>query len=387
MAHDDGPHLSSFTDPPTLTIGGPTDVIAAVPYLLGFHPADCLVILGLRPGAARLRCVLRCDLADRPPDLPAQWGRQVAALLAEAGCANVIAVGYGPAHRITPLVDALRAHAPAAGVPVREALRVVGGRYWSYVCSAPECCPPDGVAYDVGTSTVPATAVVGGLTAWRDRRLIEEFVAPVGGPRSTEMRRATAQAEARAARLRRHASDLGPTAVRTALRVEGVRAVHAAVGAARDGRLVDDPEAIAWLGLVLASVRVRDEAWALIDAEHIDTHVGLWRHVFRHVGPEYAAAPGALLAFAAWQSGDTALADVALDRVEESAPHYTMAALVRQAVRGGMPPEKWEPMSTEWLERVAPLAGPDGPTALPEAVEQTGAAGTTGTGADDANPP
>ncbi|GAA1992929.1 DUF4192 domain-containing protein [Nocardiopsis rhodophaea] len=356
MATDDSPHVH-VPEQTTLTISDPTDVIAAVPYLLGFHPTDSIVILGIRACATHVRCLLRCDLTDELAEHAAEWAGQLAATLAEAGCGSVIAVGYGSARHITPCVDALRARAPAVGVPVREALRVSDGRYWSYVCDSTECCPHDGVAYDVATSAVPATAVVGGLSVWRDRGVIEEFVAAVNGHRRAQMERATLDAEERAARMRHRLLPSGEAALRAAVRSEGVRVVRAAVGAALRGDLVDAPERIAWLGLLLGSIRVRDEAWARIDTAHLDTHVGLWRQVFRHVRADYSAAPGSLLAFAAWQSGDIALADVVLDRVEEAAPHYTMAALLRRAVRGGMPPERWEPMTPEWLEEVAPLRG------------------------------
>ncbi|ASU84856.1 DUF4192 domain-containing protein [Nocardiopsis gilva YIM 90087] len=382
MATDDSPHVP-VPEQTTLTIGGPTDVIAAVPYLLGFHPADSIVILGIRSGATQVRCLLRCDLADELTAYAAEWADQVAAMLAEADCGSVVAVGYGPARHVTPCVDALRASTPAVGIPVREALRVADGRYWSYVCDSTECCPHDGVAYDVATSAVPATAVVGGLTVWRDRGVIEEFVAAVNGHRRVQMERATVDAERRAERMRQRLLPFGEAALRTTVRCEGVRVVRAAVDAALRGDLIDAPERIAWLGLLLGSIRVRDEAWARIDAAHLDVHVGLWRQVFRHVRTDYSAAPGSLLAFAAWQSGDIALADVVLDRVEEAAPHYTMAALVRRAVRSGMPPEKWEPMTPEWLEEVAPLTGSAvaSPAAVPMDPERPIGPGGSGEGA------
>jgi hypothetical protein len=35
------------TERPTLHVRGPADLLAAVPYLLGFHPTESLVVIGL----------------------------------------------------------------------------------------------------------------------------------------------------------------------------------------------------------------------------------------------------------------------------------------------------------------------------------------------------
>lgn len=40
----------------------------------------------------------------------------------------------------------------------------------------------------------------------------------------------------------------------------------------------------------------------------------------------------------AWQSGDGALANVALDRAQSDAPAYSMASLLRQVIAAGAPP-------------------------------------------------
>jgi Domain of unknown function (DUF4192) len=40
----------------------------------------------------------------------------------------------------------------------------------------------------------------------------------------------------------------------------------------------------------------------------------------------------------AWQSGDGALANVALDRALDDAPGYSMALLLRQVIAAGVPP-------------------------------------------------
>ncbi|HKB31444.1 MAG TPA: DUF4192 domain-containing protein, partial [Streptosporangiaceae bacterium] len=93
-----------------------------------------------------------------------------------------------------------------------------------------------------------------------------------------------------------------------------------------------------WLTVTLADVRVRDDAWARMDPEHREPHRRLWADVVRRAEPHYVPAPACLLAFTAWQSGDGALANVALARALEQHPTYTMAQLLLEAVGSGAPP-------------------------------------------------
>ncbi|GAA4950654.1 DUF4192 domain-containing protein [Streptomonospora halophila] len=341
--------------PSRLTLSGPSDILAAVPYIVGYHPNDTLLVLGLRGDAPRLHTTFCRDLAaDGADDDREEAADRLAAALRDEGCTVALAVGYGPAGAVTRNVDALRRAAARAGVALREALRVCEGRYWSYTCTSPECCPPEGVAYDPSSSAVAAAAVANGLSAWPSRESIRDHLAPAEGPRRALMRAATRAAEERAARLcapgHRGRDAYGPR-----FRVEGARAVRAAADAAACGELPEDPGHIAWLGVLLGCVRVRDEAWCLIGPDTAEAHQRLWRHVLCHCEPGYRAAPGSLLAVAAWARGDTALADAALERVRRSDPDYSMAALVHRALRAGLPWRGYPPAS---LQAAWPLEDP-----------------------------
>jgi hypothetical protein len=50
------------------------------------------------------------------------------------------------------------------------------------------------------------------------------------------------------------------------------------------------------------------------------------------------AAPASLLGFVAWQAGDGALANIALDRALADNGRYSMARLLRRALDAGAPP-------------------------------------------------
>jgi hypothetical protein len=105
----------------------------------------------------------------------------------------------------------------------------------------------------------------------------------------------------------------------------------------RGGALTDDDE-IAWLGVTLADLRVRDDAWARMDPRFQDAHQRLWIDLVRRLPAEFVAPPAALLAFTAWQAGDGALASVAIERALDADPEYSMALLVADALHAGLPP-------------------------------------------------
>src|SRR5689334_6453174 len=135
---------------PTLSLRAPADLLAAVPYLFGFHPADSVVLVGLDD--RRVAFQARADLVT--PAAPV--AEQLAEVLVRQGLRQALIIGYGPAARADPMVRALIAELARAGVVTREALRVAGGRYWSYTCTVPECCPPDGNPYTLDASAVAA---------------------------------------------------------------------------------------------------------------------------------------------------------------------------------------------------------------------------------------
>ncbi|MEH1101013.1 DUF4192 domain-containing protein [Micromonospora sp. CPCC 205561] len=318
------------TDRPRLAVRSPADLIAAVPFLLGFHPADSVVVVAMR--GRRITFAARADL----PDLAdrCDLAGHLAGVVARQHAETATVLGYGPATLVTPAVDAVRAELTAAGLSVLDALRVTEGRYWSYVCTEPECCPPDGTPYDVGASEVSVAAVFAGQVALPDRAALVAQVAPVTGPARSAVRAATARAERRLAELRGQAPAADPRGERS-VRSAGATAVRTAFRRHRREQPLTDDE-VAWLSVLLTDEPVRDHAWARTDGR--DADIALWTDVLRRAEPELTAAPAALLAFAAWRAGQGALAAVALERALAEHPGHSLALLLDDLLRRGVPP-------------------------------------------------
>ena len=317
---------------PRVRIGDPAGLLAIVPHLLGFTPQTSLVVIGAGPPDGRVQVALRYDLPDPPDtDVAAQIAAQAAGVLSRHQLATVIIAGYGPGPLVTPVADATCDAMTAAGLRVHDVLRVQDGRYWSYLCREPSCCSAEGVPFDAAAH--PAAKFLGstGQLVRADRAALAATIAPLTGSQANAMREATRWAQRAGTRLVTRA---GPRA----LDAPGRAAVQAAIAAYRDGGSISDPGRLAWLALVLTSLPVRDDAWARMDPTHRDAHRRLWTDLVRRAQPGYVAAPAALLAFTAWQSGDGALANIALDRALADIPGYSMALLLQEALDAGMPP-------------------------------------------------
>jgi hypothetical protein len=321
------------TDQLRLTVRSPADLIAAVPYLLGFHPADSMVVVALR--GRRVVFAARGDLPDPGTD-PRPAAQHLAEVIARQGTESATVIGYGPAARVTGAVDAVGEALDGAGLLVLDVLRVTDGRWWSYLCTEPECCPPDGTPYDPGASEVSATAVFAGQVALPDRAALAGQVSAFDGPVRLAMRRATVRARGRLAALTEEATETALAGGRS-VRSAGVAAVRTAFRRHRRGERLTDDE-VAWLTVLLTQLPIRDHAWERTDGR--DADISLWTDVLRRAEPELIAAPGSLLAFAAWRAGYGALAAVALERVLAARPDYSLAVLLDDLLRRGFPPSE-----------------------------------------------
>jgi hypothetical protein len=262
---------------------------------------------------------------------------------------TAIAAGYGPGVLVTPVAESIRAATRSARITLRDLLRVEDGRYFSYVCQDPGCCPPDGVPFDGPTHPAAAALAAAGMPARPDRAALAESLAPLTGPVADSMTQATQRALRRAEELRATAPQ-EPDGLRLVADA-GRIAVRDAIGTYRRGGQITDHDQLAWLTVNLAELRVRDDAWARMDPKHRAAHRRLWTDVVRHACEPFVPAPASLLAFTAWQSGEGALANIALDRALAADPSYSMAHLLGQAVDAGLPPSAARlPMTPEEVE-------------------------------------
>jgi hypothetical protein len=255
-------------------------------------------------------------------------------LLRRERATAVLLVGFGTDDRVRPALLLLRDLCKSAGLEVLEMLRADGGRFWSYFCMDPSCCPADGSPYDPRSSAVAAQWTVAGRVALPDREAYEGQLDPVTGAGRLAMSQASERATDRLFDLVTRPID-EPT-----LEGEILAAAQTVLLEALDGAPMDD-DTVAWLTVLLASEPVRAVAWTQIGsapADLADDLRALWLDVMRRAVEDLRAAPAALFAYAAWQCGDSHLARVAVEQALRLEPGFAQAWDLREALAQGRPP-------------------------------------------------
>ena len=166
--------VNSWTVPPSQTLHGPGELVAALPALLGYTPRESVVVVGVGP-ADELVTVLRVDRSDLlSAECGAAVGRSTAAQLVRSGARLAVMVSYteDDVRLACPAIDALRPALDGA-VEDAEGWAVRDGRYFAPGCARESCCPAAGRAVPgaprvVATSPRVRTEAHGGLAAAPD---------------------------------------------------------------------------------------------------------------------------------------------------------------------------------------------------------------------------
>jgi hypothetical protein len=340
-------------------ISDPGDIAAALPALLGFRPRESVVLISLTgPGGVRVGLTVRGDLP--PADSAAaaavltrsvRTDRPTAVLLAVVSEAPDVPEGArrsrhgGPSglpHR--GLVRDVVVDLAREGIPVRAALLVRAGRWWSYDCPRPCCAPGAGTALPEGVTALEAASVATGVVVERDRDDLLRRITGPGGPARGAM----------AAACRRVAAECSARVLEVgfdAVAEESWSAVTAAAdrcrpGAARPALSDREVARVVW---GLRDRDVRDQALELATGAEAPAAEILWTECTRRAPAPLDAAPATLLAVSAWLRGDGAMANVALTRALAGEPTYALARLLAQALAGCVTPHELRAMISSAL--------------------------------------
>lgn len=326
------PLMSSDLVPTVVKLDQLGDIAAAVPYLLGFQPADSVVAVALRGPRERMAFSMRLDLL--PAEHDAQVAELVSAAMQRAEADAVFAFVYTDppvAGGELPRRELIEMLMRALPMPLREAMLVTDDRLWSYTCPDEACCPPQGRRRNPaapGTTMLAAAHALHGDAVLPSRDALVATVAPIAGPAAASMD----QAIERAATAM---TGVGADTYRDSTRALLARLL--ARYAEPPARLDDDEAAqlvvalhdIAFRDeLLMCCVRQRDEAWPLLQA------------LVRRALPPLDAPACTVFAVAAYLGGDGVLTATALERALASDPGYSLAGLVSSALHGQLPPDE-----------------------------------------------
>ncbi|MFF2652766.1 DUF4192 domain-containing protein [Streptomyces sp. NPDC058045] len=380
---------------PIVEMGSAAELVDVLPYLLGYRPEECMVMVAVheRVGVGRFGGRARLGIPLSEEDWPSAAQHMAEGLIEASSLRNgkpdgivvflcqdppargaavpepeLLPVRSGggtlldapPApfgqtgrqvmERLRPLAQLLRTECGAQDVPVVEAICLSEGRYWSYICPDPRCCPPDGTPMGIsGASALAAAASFAGL---RVRGTVQEFrrrLLPweVGEVQEQE---AALDAAGRAVvprivdaaqrtSLAEETVNLGRILMRRLAKTRSLD--DTAASDARDDRLIAHDEAAALI-LGLQDRTTRDCVAEWMEDKEAPTALRLWRCLARRcVGAyvEYAAAPLTLVGWIAWSTGDEVEAREALAMALGVDGEYRFAQLLHEACVVGLDPE------------------------------------------------
>lgn len=354
--------MTTTTTPPqggmTVRIEDPAHLIAAVPHLLGFRPANSIVLLGFAgAGGKQVGPVFRLDLPA--PD----WEIAVSAQLAALFCASpaerptVVIVGRAPGRPPDPgdrphtrfvrmLAEAFR----ALGKPVDHAFwtpAIRAGEPWSCY-DDPDC---GGILPDDAATPVAAAVAAKGFVTFDSREELARLLDP-DDPLAVARRERL---------LERRLETLGEQGEQDGC-AQSFREVRQALAQAENGPLDLSDDQVVHLALAISDARVRDACLAVaIPAcgEQSLQAETLWLELVRKSPAPERAEAATLLGYSAYVRGEGALARIAFENALAAAPGHTLADLLVRCLDAGMPPERVRDLGN--VEEQAKLLTPEVP--------------------------
>ena len=290
-----------------------------MPLALGFVPERSVVMISVGSAGGMHA---RVDLPHDPDDVD----DVVEALLRPArnnGVREVVVMVYDDDTTVADEAAwSLHEELTAAGIRVREVLRIHDGHWYAVLPGAP-LAAYQGVPFDLAEHAFTAQGVYDGRVTHASRDAL----------------RATLDQDEAAAR------SLEPALADASVRPAGTLATLVR-GHLDHGSTFTAAE-LAAVAVSLPWGELRDEAWTWLERSDARRAVDLWSDAVRRLPTTHVAGPASVLAFAAWLVGDGALAWCAVDRCREADPAQSLASLVAQLLDSATSPERWAELRPE----------------------------------------
>ena len=366
----------------TIRVSEPRELLAYLPYRLGFRPRRSAVMISLRGERGRLGLVARVDLDDLAHR---ESGPAVASGLAthlwRDGAEQAVLVIYDEHVRDAAtwsptVIDAVQ-HAldPLETMVGPTQVWVVDeDRYFSFDCPDATCCPPQGRPLgDLDSTHVSAQMVFAGASIAEHRGAVTEVVPAAktsrynvrrvarrwaerrieaeAGDRLPEWQLASLRAWHAAVDLRLQGREVPPRLLGrldTALEDTFVRdavIMSVATGAEQTELALRDDRALAGRHMSAAFGSIFDTDGEAPDRDRLDAWAGVLRAVLAHSRGGVHAPAATLLVVLAWWSGDGATANGWLAKAIDADPGYRLATLLGATLEAALPPG--------WVRRAA----------------------------------
>lgn len=299
--------VSVFEPQARLAVRDVDDLVGVVPYLIGFHPYESLVVLVLQDGAVVVTARVDVEAAaDR------------------GGLAELLRRLFERFPTAEGWFLAYTDDSKAAWALLTCCSELVGeqrlGRLIQVSAAKWRCDHREGPCGSLKTSPAAAHAAWLGLPARSSR---EELAALVAGPPDADTDALVAAFEAITAEL------------------AGLSAVARQQQAERVSQKPESAEDYLRLAILVGDPRVQLALLGQLDRENAARATELWIEVVRHCLVPYLVAPLGLLGVASWLTGDGAMQNICLERLDRIDPLAPIAALLDWINTAVMPPDDW----------------------------------------------
>ncbi|MBI3429769.1 MAG: DUF4192 domain-containing protein [Actinobacteria bacterium] len=328
------------------TLTSPHDLLAAVPFLIGYHPTNSLVIVCLKDDAIGM--AMRVDYPADQEVHDDTYDSLIFHLVRE-GAQGALLVAYVPEDRNDgeEILSNIAMAMSRAEIPLRESLLISHGKWRSTICTDRDCCPPEGRALpEIRTSRVAVEQIAQGRPMpFADVEGLNDSIASL--PLSNDLDFL--------ATVHSYVIDPEDEEIQISQR-QGATSVIDLVTRFVDGSIGKDFESDQEISArVIASVgdiQVRDFALGSHDETSIDFYWAMWRYLTRIAPSGFVAPIACLLAALSYERGEGALAQRSLDRALADDPSYSLASLLRRVFSAGWPPESFAAMRKDLHPKV-----------------------------------
>ena len=330
------------------TLTSPHDLLAAIPFLIGYHPTDSLVLVSLKGGA-----VAMAMRVDYPPvgqeNISSADCDSLIAHLRRDGADGALLVAYLPdaATAGEEVLDALGQGLAREGIALNESLLISKGRWRSTICLDSICCPPQGRELPEITSSRVAVEQVsnGHPMPFASAGDLADSIAPL--PLASD-----AQFLLDVSSFLIKEDDLDMAVKQRAGAISVIDLVSRFIAGSVGDNFESEQKLSAKVIGSLSDIQVRDFALGSHTSATQEIYWQMWRYLIRIAPPGFVAPVASLLAATSYEKGEGALAQRALDRAQADAPNYSLAILLRRVFSAGWPPESFAQMRKELHPKV-----------------------------------
>lgn len=322
------------------TVKTPHDLLAAVPFLIGYHPTDSLVLISVKSDS--LEMAMRIDFPKNPPEGSYQL---LASHLKRDNSEGALIVAYEPANSLAgPEVLHNVADAVASlDIPIRELMLVRNNHWRSLLCSDDKCCPPEGNQIEeFVNSRIAAEQVASGkVLPFSDSEGLTHSISATILAKDINW-----NAQVVGFRVDPDANNLNE------LQRDGAESILLLADFYSQNGFCKDYDLMARVLGRLSDIQVRDFALGCHTDQTINSYWAMWRDLLRIAPPKFVAPVASVFASIAYENGEGALAHRALDRAIEDDPEYSLARLLRRVFSSGWPPSGFAQLRSELHPRV-----------------------------------